>query len=240
MAKNMKMITGVAALALAFGAGPAFAQYGGTGGTQQPQTRQRGSTTDQGANTTRGNSETTNNTKSSTDENFAKKAAQGGMAEVKLGQLAEERGSNPAVKNFGRRMVQDHSKANEQLKSATSKESTPLPNELDKSDQATYDRLSKLSGDAFDRAYARDMVKDHTKDVSEFQKEAKNGQDEAIKNFAAQTLPTLQNHLDQARQMEQAVNQSSSTAPGNTSGNSGNTYPSNSRTNPGTTNTPRY
>src|SRR5690242_8525302 len=145
MANNIKVITGVAALALVFGAGPAFAQYGGTGGsTQQPQTRQRGSTTDQGAETTRGNSErTTNNTKSSSNENFAKKAAQGGMAEVKLGQLAEEKGSNPAVKNFGRRMVQDHSKANDQLKSATSKESIPLPNEVDKSDQATYDRLSK-------------------------------------------------------------------------------------------------
>ena len=237
MAMKTNMITGIAALALVFGAGPAFAQYGGTGGSgQQPQSRQRGSTTDQGTDTTRDNPPSTSaNTKSSADETFAKKAAQGGMAEVKLGQLAEERGSNPAVKNFGRRMVQDHSKANEQLKNATSTESIPLPNEIDKSDQATYDRLSKLSGDAFDRAYARDMVKDHSKDVSEFQKEAKNGQNDAIKNFAAQTLPILQNHLDQARQMEQAVNQNSSTGPGNTSGNSGNTYPSNNRTNPGTT-----
>jgi putative membrane protein len=149
--------------------------------------------------------------------------------------------ASPAVKNFGRRMVQDHSKANNELKDVTSKENIPLPNEMDKSDQATYDRLSKLSGDAFDRAYARDMVKDHSKDVSEFQKEAKNGKDESIKNFAAQTLPTLQNHLDQARQMEQAVNQSSSN--GNTSGtgntgyggNSGSGYPTNNRTNPGTT-----
>lgn len=242
MAKKINLITGVAALALVFGAAPAFAQYGGTGGTApQPQTRQRGSTTDQSADTTHGNSQATSaNTKTSADENFAKKAAQGGMAEVKLGQLAEERGSNPAVKNFGRRMVQDHSKANNELKSATSKESIPLPNELDKSDQATYDRLSKLSGDAFDRAYARDMVKDHSKDVSEFQKEAKNGRDDVIKNFAAQTLPTLQNHLDQARQMEQAVNQSSSNAPGDASGSSGSTYPTNNRTNPGTTNNPRY
>ena len=238
MAKKMNMITGVAALALVFGAAPAFAQYGGTSGgtTRQPQGRQQDSRTSQD------NSDATStNTKSSADENFAKKAAEGGMAEVKLGQLAEEKGSNPAVKNFGRRMVQDHSKANNELKDVTSKENIPLPNEMDKSDQATYDRLSKLSGDAFDRAYARDMVKDHSKDVSEFQKEAKNGKDESIKNFAAQTLPTLQNHLDQARQMEQAVNQSSSN--GNTSGtgntgyggNSGSGYPTNNRTNPGTT-----
>jgi Domain of unknown function (DUF4142) len=85
------------------------------------------------------------------------------------------------------------------------------------------------------------MVKDHSKDVSEFQKEAKSGKDESIKNFAAQTLPTLQNHLDQARQMEHAVNQSALN--GNTSGtgnsgyggNSGSGYPTNNRTNPGTT-----
>jgi putative membrane protein len=237
MAKKMNMITGVAVLALVFGAAPAFAQYGGSSGTtRQPQGRQQDSTASQD------NTETNAaNTKSSADENFAKKAAQGGMAEVKLGQLAEQKGSSPEVKNFGRRMVQDHSKANNELKDVTSKENIPLPNEMDKSDQATYDRLSKLSGDAFDRAYARDMVKDHSKDVSEFQKEAKNGKDESIKNFAAQTLPTLQNHLDQARQMEQAVNQSSSN--GNTSGtgntgyggNSGSGYPTNNRTNPGTT-----
>ena len=237
MAKKMNTIAGVAALALVFGAAPAFAQYGGTssGTTRQPQGRQQDSTTQDNTDTTSAN------TKSSADENFAKKAAEGGMAEVKLGQLAEEKGSSPAVKNFGRRMVQDHSKANNELKDVTSKENIPLPNEMDKSDQATYDRLSKLSGDAFDRAYARDMVKDHSKDVSEFQKEAKNGKDESIKNFAAQTLPTLQNHLGQARQMEQAVNQSSSN--GNTSGtgntgyggNSGTGYPTNNRTNPGTT-----
>jgi putative membrane protein len=226
MAKKMNTITGVAALALAFGAAPAFAQYGGSSGTtRQPQGRQQDSTTSQD------NTDTNSaNTKSSADENFAKKAAQGGMAEVKLGQLAEQKGASPEVKNFGRRMVQDHSKANNQLKDVTSPENIPLPNELDKSDQATYDRLSKLSGDAFDREYARDMVKDHSKDVSEFQKEAKNGKDESIRNFAAQTLPTLQNHLDQARQMDQAVN-------GNTGygGNSGTGYPTNSRTNPGTT-----
>jgi putative membrane protein len=228
MVNKIDSIVGVAALALVFGAGTAFAQYGGAGSTGQQQ-RQPSSTTNQGNPQT-----ATANTKSSGDETFAKKAAAGGMAEVKLGHLAEERASNPAVKNFGRRMVQDHSKANNELKTVTSKENIELPNEMDKSDQATYDRLSKLSGDAFDRAYARDMVKDHSKDVAEFQKEAKNGRDESIKNFAAQTLPALQSHLDQARQMEQAVNQSSNANSGNGAGNSGNTYPSNNRTAPGT------
>jgi putative membrane protein len=224
MANTKHSVTGIAALALVFGAGPALAQYGSTGQSG----RQPSSTA------------STTNTKTSADETFAKKAAEGGMAEVRLGQLAEERGSNPAVKNFGRRMVQDHSKAGNELKSTASKANVELPTEMDKSDQATYDRLSKLSGEAFDRAYARDMVKDHSRDVSQFQKEAKNGRDENIKNFAAQTLPTLQSHLDQARQMEQAVNQTSSSnstsgnATGTSSGNS-NTYPSNNRTSPGNT-----
>jgi putative membrane protein len=232
MANTKHLITEIAALALVFGAGPAFAQYGSTGQSG----RHPASTTNQGNSQT-----TTSNTKGSGDETFAKKAAEGGMAEVKLGQLAEERGSNPAVKNFGRRMVQDHSKADNELKGAASKENMELPTEMDKSDQAAYDRLSKLSGDSFDRAYARDMVRDHSKDVAEFQKEAKNGRDENIRNFAAQTLPTLQSHLDQARQMEEAVNHASNSnsTSGNSAGTSGNAYPSNNRATPGTTSSTR-
>lgn len=241
MANKLNMITGVAALALVFGAGPAFAQYGGSGGASQRSGQQTGQQTGRQPTSTNDSSRTTTeNKKSSADETFAKKAAAGGMAEVKLGQLAEERGSNPAVKNFGRRMVQDHSKANDELKSTTSRENVELPTDMDKSDQATYDRLSKLSGDAFDKAYARDMVKDHSKDVSEFQKEAKNGRDENIKNFAAQTLPTLQSHFDQARQLEATVNHSANSSSNSSNGtgngsNGGNAYPSNNRTNPGTT-----
>ena len=240
---KLKFLTGAAALALVFGAGPVFAQTGsqqGKSGTPQgaygnSSQTQRGTTTDEG---------TAKSAKS--DDQFAMKAAQGGMAEVKLGQLAEEKGSNQAVKDFGRRMVQDHTKADNQLKGIASQENISLPSEIDKADQATYDRLSKLSGDAFDRAYARDMVRDHTKDVSEFQKEAKNGQNETIKNFAAQTTPVLQNHLDQAKQMQEAVNRTSGTTGGNYGGASGstgntgtgNSYPSN-RTAPGTTSNPQ-
>ena len=72
---------------------------------------------------------------------------------------------------------------------------------MDPGDQKVYDQLSKLSGKAFDIAYIRDMVKDHTKDVAEFQQEAKNGTDEKIKGFASDTLPTLQDHLKQAQQI---------------------------------------
>jgi putative membrane protein len=147
-----------------------------------------------------------------TDEHFAKKAAQGGLAEVKMGQLAQEKGSSDAVKQFGQRMVEDHTKANRELKEAATQEHVTLPTEMDSKDQSTYDALSKLSGAAFDQAYARDMVKDHQQDVTEFSSEAANGQKEAIKNFASQTLPTLKDHLKQAKEMRQSTIKSSSQA----------------------------
>jgi putative membrane protein len=139
------------------------------------------------------------------DAHFAKEAAQGGMAEVKLGQLAEEKGSNDTVKTFGRRMVDDHSKAGDKLKEVASRESITLPTDISAKDQATYDRLAKLHGTAFDRAYARDMVKDHEADVAAFQREANGGKDDSLKSFASETLPTLQDHLKQAKEMMKTV-----------------------------------
>ena len=136
---------------------------------------------------------------SSGDSAFAMKAAQGGLAEVQLGKLAADKASNPDVKAFGQQMVDDHSKANDQLKSVAQQENMTLPTELNAKDQAMYDRMSKLSGAAFDRAYVKDMVKDHEMDVKEFQKESTSGKDDNIKNFASQTLPVLQGHLDKIK-----------------------------------------
>ena len=137
--------------------------------------------------------------------NFATRAAQSDTAEVKLGQLAEQKSTNPAVKEFGRRMVRDHSKNETELKGIASNQNLPVSTDLKKSDQDTYDHLANLSGNAFDRTYACDMVKNHTKDVAEFENEAKNGQSQAIRHYAAQTVSTLHNHLTQAQQMEEAV-----------------------------------
>ena len=139
------------------------------------------------------------------DAEFAKKAAQGGMAEVKFGQLAEQNGSNAAVKQFAQRMVEDHTKANNQLKQAAAKEDFSLPVDLDPKDQATYDVLAKLSGAAFDKAYARDMIRDHQEGIANFNSEANSGRKSAIKDLAEQTLPTLQDHLKQAREMRQTL-----------------------------------
>jgi putative membrane protein len=139
------------------------------------------------------------------DEQFVKEAAQGGMAEVKLGQLAEANGNNESVKKFGAKMVEDHSKASNELKEAAKKENLSLPADIDAKDKATYDKLSKLKGAEFDREYAQNMVKDHQKDVRAFQREADNGKDEVIRGFASQSLPMLQEHLKEARAMLKSV-----------------------------------
>jgi putative membrane protein len=156
------------------------------------------------------------------DTQFAKKAAQGGMAEVKLGQLAQEKGTSDTVKKFGQRMVEDHTKAGDELKRAAAQDNITLPDTISAKDKATYDELSKLSGAAFDRAYARDMVKDHEEDIADFNKEANGGKNAAIKDFATQTLPTLQDHLKEAKEMRQNVS-ASNPAPtkGNSAGPSG-------------------
>jgi putative membrane protein len=136
------------------------------------------------------------------DSKFAMMAAMGGMAEVEMGRLAAQKGASDEVRQFGQRMVDDHSKANEQLMQVASSKGMTLPTALDPKHQAEMQKMSALSGDAFDRAYVKMMVKDHKKDVAEFQKEASGGADPDIKSFAATTLPTLQEHL----QMIQRIN----------------------------------
>ena len=138
---------------------------------------------------------------SAADQTFVKKAAQGGMAEVELGKLATQKASSEDVKKFGQRMVDDHSKANDQLKQVAAQEHIDLPTEPNAKDKATKARLEKLSGEQFDRAYMRDMVKDHRTDVAEFAHEAKMGKDPAVKSFAESTLPTLRDHLKEAEKI---------------------------------------
>jgi len=146
----------------------------------------------------------------SADTHFAMKAAQGGMAEVKLGQLAADKASNPDVKAFGQQMVDDHTKANDQLKSVAQEQGITLPADVNQKQQAMYDRLSKLSGADFDRQYVKGMVMDHEEDVKDFRKEANSGKDEKIKSFASQTLPTLQQHLDKIKSIQSKMGSGSS------------------------------
>jgi putative membrane protein len=139
------------------------------------------------------------------DDTFVMKAAQGGMAEVELGKLAAEKASADAVKQFGQRMVTDHGKANDELKTLAANKKVTLPSDIAPEDKALRDRLTKLSGHAFDQAYIKAMVADHVKDVNAFKMEAKGGADADVKAWAAKTLPTLEDHLKMAREASGAV-----------------------------------
>lgn len=143
----------------------------------------------------------TNSHLSASDKKFVHEAAQGGIAEVELGKLATEKASSDDVKKFGQRMVEDHTKANDQLKQVATNEGIQLPDKLNAKDQMTKDRLSKLNGAQFDKAYMNDMVKDHTQDVADFKRESSSGMDSEVKNFASTTLPTLEDHLRQAKEI---------------------------------------
>jgi putative membrane protein len=138
------------------------------------------------------------NRMTTSDNSFVTKAAEGGMAEVELGNLAVQKASDPKVKEFGQRMVTDHTKADDQLKSVAASKGITLPTALDSKDEATKHRLENLSGAAFDHAYMEDMVRDHKTDVSEFKRESDHGSDPDVKTFASQTLPILQQHLQLA------------------------------------------
>jgi putative membrane protein len=135
------------------------------------------------------------------DKEFAKEAAQGGVAEVELGKLAQEKGSSEGVKQFGARMVQDHSKADQTLREAASAAKIALPTEMAAKDRKLEQKLSKLSGPSFDREYVKLMVSDHKSDVRAFKRESQSGNLPQIREFAANALPTLEEHLSSAEQL---------------------------------------
>jgi putative membrane protein len=139
------------------------------------------------------------------DKRFVKEAATGNMAEVELGKLAAEKSSNEQVKAFGQRMVTDHGAANDSLKSLASTKQVAVNSALDAKHKATYDRLSKLSGAAFDRAYVTDMLMDHKQDVAAFRRHIKSGRDADIKAWASNTLPTLEDHLKSVQALHNEV-----------------------------------
>jgi putative membrane protein len=136
---------------------------------------------------------------SSQDHKFVMEAAMGGLMEVELGRIAAQQGATDAVKQFGQRMVDDHSKANTELMTLATSKGMTLPTELDEKHRAHVTKMSAISGAEFDRAYGKRMLSDHNKDVKEFEKQSTKGGDPDIKAFAAKTLPTLQEHLQMAR-----------------------------------------
>lgn len=151
------------------------------------------------------NKEAFNNTAMENDADFAMKAATGGMMEVELGKVASSNASSPRVKQFGEMMVNDHSKANDELKATAQSKNITLPDMPDNDKQKKIDDLRQKTGKDFDKDYIDMMVKDHRDDISEFEKEAEKGNDADLKSWASNKLPTLREHLRMAEEIQKEL-----------------------------------
>jgi putative membrane protein len=140
-----------------------------------------------------------------TDTEFAVAAADGGMLEVQLGQLAQTNALSAEIKTLGRMMVDDHSKANEELRNLAIRKNISIPVRLSEKNQKKYDDLAKKTGKEFDEAYSEFMVKDHKEDIDKFRKEAEKGKDPDLQAWASNKIATLEHHLQVAEATERAV-----------------------------------
>ena len=142
----------------------------------------------------------TSSSMSPSDKEFVMKAAQGGMTEVMMGDTGKRKATHADVKAFANRMVTDHTKANDELKAFATNKGLALPTELDSAHKGGVDHLNGMTaGAAYDKMFMEHMVSDHEKAVADFQNAANTAQDSDLKAWAAKTLPTLQDHLAQAR-----------------------------------------
>jgi putative membrane protein len=148
-------------------------------------------------------------------QKFIKGAIEGNIAEVDIGKLAEEKGKSDAVKKFGQMLQTDHGKANEEAKSVAQEVGVEPPTGASVGEKATYLKLKVLSGDTFDKSFANTMVSDHEKDIKEYQKAS--GKNDAVGEYAKKTLPTLQKHLQEAKQLQAQLKQQATTGTGSKS-----------------------
>jgi putative membrane protein len=184
----------------------AFAQAGGAGTMQQQPQQPNASQTQPGMSPMNQNPDMkgpANGQATPADRMFVKKALEGGMAEVQLGQLALQKSSSDDVKQFAQKMVDDHTKMGDQMKPVAQQIGVKVPDGPSKKDQAIMAKLQGLNGDAFDKAYMKDMVKDHKADLSEFKNEAQNGSSPAVKDAANQGAQVISQHLQMAQQIAQ-------------------------------------
>ena len=136
---------------------------------------------------------------------FVMEAASGGMMEVELGQMAQQKGSNAKVKDFGAMMVKDHTAANDELKSIAASKNIELPASLKDKHAEHVKEVGEKSGKEFDEEYMELMAEDHEEDVEKFEKAANNLTDPELKAFAAKTLPVLRKHLEEAKSINSSM-----------------------------------
>ena len=137
---------------------------------------------------------------------FMNAAAAGNMAEVELGKLADKQAASSNVKQFGQKMIDDHSKALEELKQLASQKKVSLPPDVLPEQKQLMEKLSKLNGAEFDKEYVKAMLEAHEKDVTTFQAVSKTATDADVKAFATKTLPTLKTHLEMIKAMADKMN----------------------------------
>jgi putative membrane protein len=138
---------------------------------------------------------------SKASQKFVQDAIEGNFAEVQMGQLAQQNGQSAEVKSYGQMLVTDHSAANEKAKALATQMGMTAPTEPNAKQKAMHDKMAKMTGADFDKAFAKEMVADHKKDIAEYKKESRKKNDPAA-DFANNTLPTLQKHLDAAQKLK--------------------------------------
>jgi putative membrane protein len=139
------------------------------------------------------------------DEKFMVKAANGGMMEVQLGKWAHEHAMSKEVQMFGHHMMEDHQKANDQLKELAMKKKVTLPDSVDNDTKDKIKKLADKKGKDFDKEYASMMVSDHKDDIKMFEDASKDAKDPDLKSWVDATLPTLRMHLDMAQKMDSTI-----------------------------------
>lgn len=139
------------------------------------------------------------------DEIFLHEIAAAGMTEVEFDQLAQQRAGKPSVRDFGRQMVEDHSKANARLNAMVQTSEIKLPTAMNPTYKKSFDDLTRLQGAAFDRVYIKRQIDDHTRVAQMLEHQIAHGQDPQLKAFAAETLPTVRHHLEIAHTLQTRV-----------------------------------
>lgn len=141
------------------------------------------------------------------DNDFVRNATQSGLSEIKLGQLAQQQSGSSAIRDYGKMMVADHQKANDELINLSRDRGyRDIPTQPAINARNEYDKLSRLTGPEFDKAFVKQVVKEHEQTVKLFKEQAENGKDEQVRNWARKTLPTLERHLEHSLNLDKSQN----------------------------------
>jgi putative membrane protein len=140
--------------------------------------------------------------KSSDAVKFIEDAIRGNLAEVKMGQLAQQHGASDDVRDYGEMLAKDHGKGLEKSSSLAKTLGVTPPTQPSADAAKTYDQLAKLSGKEFDRQFAMHMAMDHQKEIAKYEEEARDGISPEVAAYARETLPTLKEHLEKAQSID--------------------------------------